>query len=236
MVNGHRFCKQKSPVKHRFLALLVVTVTSLSTGLSQPASSAEEALLLRNFDAAAEQLVIRAEAGETDALYHLAGLYRRGLGVPKDPDKAAEIYRRLAAEGDARAAAALAGREQEHWWIDDSKAPLDAALHWAAQRGLTAIVDDLLAAGVDVNLQRTFGRTALFEAAQNDQGATVRRLLEAGAKPNIEDDAGDTALILAVRHGASSAIDALLQGGADINQRGYAGNSALIISVQKGDT
>ena len=159
MVNGPRFRKQKSLVLVRFFALLAATVTSLSTGLSQAASNAEEALLLRNFDAAAEQLSVRAEAGETDALYHLAGLYRRGLGVPKDPAKAAEIYRRLAAEGDARAAAALAGREQEHWWIDDANAPLEPALHWAAQRGLVAIIDDLLASGVDVNVQRTFGRT-----------------------------------------------------------------------------
>lgn len=41
-----------------------------------------------------------ARAGDPVAMVSLAGLYDAGFGVPRDPAKALELYRRAAASGD----------------------------------------------------------------------------------------------------------------------------------------
>jgi len=47
-------------------------------------------------DAAIAKLQRAAQAGDTDAQYHLAYLYENGLGVAKDEAKALELYEQAA--------------------------------------------------------------------------------------------------------------------------------------------
>lgn len=59
----------------------------------------------RGDDAEAVRLWLpHAEAGDPDAQFNLAQAYRLGRGVPADPARAAELYRRAAAQGHVAAA------------------------------------------------------------------------------------------------------------------------------------
>ncbi|RIZ66570.1 MAG: sel1 repeat family protein [Methylococcales bacterium] len=48
---------------------------------------------------AIEKLQRAAQAGDSDAQYHLAYLYENGLGVTKDEAKALELYQQAADQG-----------------------------------------------------------------------------------------------------------------------------------------
>jgi TPR repeat protein len=50
-------------------------------------------------DAAIAKLQKAAQAGDSDAQYHLAYLYENGLGVAKDEAKALELYEQAANQG-----------------------------------------------------------------------------------------------------------------------------------------
>ena len=84
------------------LAVFFLLVSGESTSADETGVGFE-ALRLRDFEAASSAFLVRAASGDQQALYHLAGLYRRGLGVPEDRDKANEIYRQLAEKGHAAA-------------------------------------------------------------------------------------------------------------------------------------
>ena len=49
------------------------------------------------------QLQREANAGDPDAQYNLAYLYENGLGLPKDEDKALELYQKAADQGHSEA-------------------------------------------------------------------------------------------------------------------------------------
>lgn len=64
----------------------------------------------------------------------------------------------------------------------------------ATYHGLLGTVKAMIAAGADVNLRDSRGRTALFEAAQRGQLSVAKELLRAGARPDVRDRAGMTPL------------------------------------------
>ena len=192
-------------------------------------SPAESALLLRQFEKAAAELTVLAENGNIEALYRLAGLYIRGLGVPRDVDRAREIYTSLAADGHVPSKAALARSSWDESSFDISGEQGRLRLIWAAERGDLDSLDRILAGGINVNATGTFGRTALIEATD-----AVARLLEHGADPDLADVSGDTALIHGARRDRSEIVDLLLAAGADPSRAGQNGNTALIVAAQKG--
>ncbi|NWG30006.1 MAG: ankyrin repeat domain-containing protein [Rhodocyclaceae bacterium] len=75
------------------------------------------------------------------------------------------------------------------------------ALHYAAFAGHADVVEDLLAAGADVNARSTNGSTVVMMAAREGHTALAKRLLEAGANPALKNDYGDDALAWAMRQG-----------------------------------
>ena len=91
-----------------------------------------DALLLRSFDVAAAELRRLADNGNQEAAYRLAALYQRGLGVPRDPDKAHDIYARLAADGHRAAALALSRKSDDQSWFDPAQDDAATRLVWAA--------------------------------------------------------------------------------------------------------
>jgi ankyrin repeat protein len=68
------------------------------------------------------------------------------------------------------------------------------ALMWAADIGLTRIVEALLDSGADLNVKSVKGKTALMLAVRNGSIETVQALLRKGAKVNDEDAVAKTVL------------------------------------------
>ncbi len=98
------------------------------------------------------------------------------------------------------------------------------ALLYASRSGCYSCVEDLIAAGADVNLPTPEGVTALMIALDNDHNDVAKLLLEKGANPHVWDWWGRTALYIAVdarspRTGAAGA-------GAGAGGRGGQGRGA----------
>ena len=59
------------------------------------------------------------------------------------------------------------------------------ALHWAAERGEMGVVDLLLNAGAEINLEDRFGDTSLYLATSNGHEEVARLLIAAGANDEL---------------------------------------------------
>ena len=77
-------------------------------------------------------------------------------------------------------------------------------LHLAVLQRKRSVVDVLLAAGADMNIQDNEGRTVLHLAADQSDGSLIDALLDAGADGNIQDEEGHTPLHLAARQLANN--------------------------------
>jgi ankyrin repeat protein len=126
----------------------------------------------------------------------------------------------------------------------------------AAYHGDLTTVQQLVAAGTDVNQKNELGVTALWMAAgatptfdpmradsksldahiklMAKQTRVVRYLLEHGADPNQAAINGATPLMQAVRNFNVESVKALIAHGADVNARGTHGQTALLDAVGYG--
>lgn len=139
---------------------------------------------------------------------------------------------------------------------DDAKgyprvADLLVAIRRAAGLSRADIVQELIAAGADVNGVDEMGRRALnIAVSESGNAGVVRALLKAGARVNARDSNGDTALIGAVREYLpggegevirtalrrdAEVIRALLAAGADIGARDKDGHTALALAKKSGN-
>ncbi|KAJ1470373.1 ankyrin repeat-containing domain protein [Baffinella frigidus] len=113
--------------------------------------------------------------------------------------------------------------------------PACSALHAACKRGQVAMVQLLLEAGADANLQTYAGDTPLHWTAQKGHAAIARSLIAAGALVNIKTHDSFTALIFAAAHSHYETVQLLLGQGADVSVRTNTGQTALHFAAQGGD-
>lgn len=92
----------------------------------------------------------------------------------------------------------------------------------------------LVDAGVDVDAQRSDGKTLLILAAKNSDVILVRKLIGAGADVNTTTGNGGTALMFAAIRGDIETQTALLDAGADVNAVGGFDWTALMVATVKG--
>ena len=98
----------------------------------------------------------------------------------------------------------------------------------AAGRGKYEIVEEKLAAGVNVNEPDTFfGETALHRAAKAGDLKMVQILLANGARVDLTDQYGETPLHFAIRGRNPEVIRLLLQQGADPDWEDIFGRSPV---------
>lgn len=93
----------------------------------------------------------------------------------------------------------------------------------------SALLQKLINAGADINLQDCYGNTALSVAAEKNKTSLVKVLLEAGADVEIKSKRGYTALINAAMNEDDNpeVVKMLLEAGANIHARTIMGTTAL---------
>lgn len=97
----------------------------------------------------------------------------------------------------------------------------------AAKRGDIKELKYIFCAGGDMNIQDTYGSTALIAAARQGQLPCVEFLVSKGADMNIKDNNGDTALTGAVGNGRLACVEFLVSNGADVNTQDNNGWTAM---------
>ncbi|XP_056016833.1 uncharacterized protein LOC125653969 [Ostrea edulis] len=96
--------------------------------------------------------------------------------------------------------------------------PIDTPLSAACELGHVSVVEELVKAVADVNLESswTWGVTPLIAACEGGHVSVVEKLVKAGADVNIQNKWGFTPLIVACGEGHVSMVDMLVKAGADL--------------------
>lgn len=89
------------------------------------------------------------------------------------------------------------------------------------------LLDELVAAGADIDALDDEGRPALHVAVISGDRSMVEKVLELGGSVDARDDGGSSALMVAAETGQSALIAALLQSGAALEATDNRGNRAL---------
>jgi ankyrin repeat protein len=85
------------------------------------------------------------------------------------------------------------------------------ALHWAAERGFSSMIDLLLQHGAEIEATDRGGRTPLLRAVEEGKAPAAAKLLHAGANVNASDASGNTALSYAVKDRNLPMVELLLE-------------------------
>ena len=104
----------------------------------------------------------------------------------------------------------------------------------AAAEGHTAIVEELVVQGADIEDTDKNSSTSLILAAWKGHTNTVRLLLSRGARVDTRDDDDDTALLLAAQEGHTATVKELLLHKADPGDRNREGRTGLTLAAGGG--
>ncbi|XP_010226361.1 PREDICTED: ankyrin repeat domain-containing protein 6, partial [Tinamus guttatus] len=105
-------------------------------------------------------------------------------------------------------------------------------LHLAAHKGHLHVVQILLKAGCDLDIQDDGDQTALHRAAVVGNTDVIATLIQEGCALDRQDKDGNTALHEASWHGFSHSARLLVKAGANVLARNKAGNTPLHLACQ----
>ncbi|KAF1615808.1 Ankyrin repeat domain-containing protein 6, partial [Eudyptes chrysolophus] len=105
-------------------------------------------------------------------------------------------------------------------------------LHLAAHRGHLHVVQVLLKAGCDLDIQDDGDQTALHRAAVVGNTDVIATLIQEGCALDRQDKDGNTALHEACWHGFSQSAKVLVKAGANVLAKNKAGNTPLHLACQ----
>ena len=103
----------------------------------------------------------------------------------------------------------------------------------AAERGDTAGLDRLIAAGAPIDAANASGQTPLLLAVQNNHLAVATRLIDAGADINAQAANRDTPWLLAGALGRTAMLRHMFPKGPDFSIRNRFGGNALIPACER---
>ena len=109
------------------------------------------------------------------------------------------------------------------------------ALHYAAEKGSSKIVELLINHGVDPTIADNFGSTPLYCAAKNGHENTARSLLSHNAEVNARTSLGWTALHSAASWGHANMVPLLVDAGSDLSAISYSGHTPLHRAALEGN-
>ncbi|XP_045150362.1 ankyrin repeat domain-containing protein 6 isoform X4 [Echinops telfairi] len=104
-------------------------------------------------------------------------------------------------------------------------------LHLAANKGHLSVVQILLKAGCDLDVQDDGDQTALHRATVVGNTEVIAALIQEGCALDRQDKDGNTALHEASWHGFSQSAKLLVKAGANVLARNKAGDTALHIAA-----
>ena len=161
----------------------------------------------------------------------LVGSREKNEDIPVGGGRGVETA--LTTGSDTRGSAAVPGFD-----INAADANGRSALYYAAELGVSAIVEVLLAQrSIDVNASDPTGRTALMAAAEYGHVSVLKLLLSAQPPANVlaaTHDAGIVPLMYAAQCGNEKAVRLLLARGAKVDSRSTANVSALYMAAENG--
>ncbi|NXE72928.1 ANKR6 protein, partial [Cochlearius cochlearius] len=105
-------------------------------------------------------------------------------------------------------------------------------LHLAAHKGHLQVVQVLLKAGCDLDIQDDGEQTALHRAAVVGNTDVIATLIQEGCALDRQDKDGNTALHEACWHGFSQSAKVLVKAGANVLAKNKAGNTPLHLACQ----
>ncbi|NXU81383.1 ANKR6 protein, partial [Oreotrochilus melanogaster] len=105
-------------------------------------------------------------------------------------------------------------------------------LHLAAHKGHLHVVQVLLKAGCDLDIQDDGDQTALHRAAVVGNTDVITALIQEGCALDRQDKDGNTALHEACWHGFSQSAKVLVKAGANVLAKNKAGNTPLHLACQ----
>ncbi|NXQ42895.1 ANKR6 protein, partial [Catharus fuscescens] len=105
-------------------------------------------------------------------------------------------------------------------------------LHLAAYKGHLHVVQVLLKAGCDLDIQDDGDQTALHRAAVVGNTDVIATLIQEGCALDRQDKDGNTALHEACWHGFSQSAKVLVKAGANVLAKNKAGNTPLHLACQ----
>ncbi|NWV22787.1 ANKR6 protein, partial [Origma solitaria] len=105
-------------------------------------------------------------------------------------------------------------------------------LHLAAHKGHLHVVQVLLKAGCDLDIQDDGDQTALHRAAVVGNTDIIATLIQEGCALDRQDKDGNTALHEACWHGFSQSAKLLVKAGANVLAKNKAGNTPLHLACQ----
>jgi bla regulator protein blaR1 len=111
---------------------------------------------------------------------------------------------------------------------------IDEALLEAADKADLRGVNELLAAGADVNAVVPGDGSPLIVAARSNEMSIVRVLLDRGADPNLTVPGDGSPLIQAAKRGALDIVELLVRRGADVNLIVPGDENALMNASEQG--
>lgn len=208
-------------------------------------------LLRRQYKSAFAKLETAAKAGNATAQYGLGNMYRLGLGVQTDFEKARLWYGKAAAKGNTSAARILTRMRtavpvtEKKLSLRGNANPSNASelniqllpkrpatgqnwLALAAVRDLVPVIDKLRQS--QEAAFRQLAPSALLAAARAGRASAVAALLENGTSPNTPDASGKTPAMVAAHTGNAEALRVLLTATPDLSLQDAGGNGALSIS------
>ncbi|WP_455229625.1 ankyrin repeat domain-containing protein [Geopseudomonas aromaticivorans] len=103
----------------------------------------------------------------------------------------------------------------------------------AARQGERALVQELLALGVDLHARNDDGNTALWLACVSRDAGLVQDLIEAGIALDNRNDAGSTALMYTASSDRPQLLELLLAAGADPQVRNFDDLRAVELAASK---
>jgi ankyrin repeat protein len=107
----------------------------------------------------------------------------------------------------------------------------DVTLHEAVYYSQSALVDQILQTGTDINGKNKSGYTPLMLASMRNDSAMVKKLLGLGADLNAQEKSGRTALHYAAEQGYDEVVYDLLSNKADVSLRDQEGFRAVDLAA-----